>query len=195
MTDAPQIDDCRRFKELWKELVLARTAVPLVVVIPSMWLVAVGVWVDSNALIIGPLIELAVFMLIFPAVVAKRGKNVHTAVAAGGGGAALIALIGCALFETGQDGIPVLLYCMGAGMGLAEGWLEKSVATMYLGLVGGALSGAAAAKILAPVFDRWNAVAAIGLSALAAVCLHLGIGLSLALGRWIRDLPKRRAAS
>ncbi len=196
MTDAPHIDDRRRFKELWKELLLARVAVPLAIVIPLTGIMVIGRWANSVSLIVLPLIASAVFLLVFPTVVAKRGKDVHTAVAAGGIGAGLIALVALAclqLFKEEPISLPVLVYCMGAGMGFAEGWLERSVATTYVGLIGGTLAGAAAVRALAPVFEQPNALAVVGLSALAAVVLHLGIGLSLALGRWIRDLPKRKA--
>jgi len=56
------------------------------------------------------------------------------------------------------------------------------MATTYVGLLGGGVLGIVCGGL-------YRAVTPIG----AFVMLEVGIGLSLALGRWIRDLPKRKA--
>ena len=56
-------------------------------------------------------------------------------------------------------------------------------------------SGAAAGALQPGVGGMGELTKAFLLPLLLFVTIHLGIGLSLALGRWIRDLPKRGASS
>jgi len=204
MNDAPLIDDRRRFRELWKELVFARLLTPAACALAILMLGWTDRYAHRNALhsMAGFLAHLywplVMVMLVAPSVVAKRGKTAAMTVA-------LLAAVGCGVahcvFVTLVwphwhfinwlllIGVPI------AAVGLAEGWLERSVATTCCGLLGGALVGGVVGKLLRlysyGLAGVTNTVffAAVVVGSITA--LHLGIGLSLALGRWIRDLPKR----
>jgi len=188
MNAPPQIDDRRRFRELWKELLLARFAAAA----------AAGL---AYAIIregLGGAIGLGVLFLLLalPSAAAKRGRWVLPAVAAAVMAGALSAYIGTTRLTRDFDELLVITATIGAAMGVVEGTFEKSVATIYAGLIGGALAGAAAwvaddvivSAVRAHIEQQCGLVAVF-------VTIHLGIALSLALGRWIRDWPKRSATA
>ena len=80
-------------------------------------------------------------------------------------------------------------------MGLGEGLHERSWATSLSGINGGALAGVLALLVLRSIYLFENDLGGLAVELdVSLPILHLGIGLSLALGRYIRDLPKRRAA-
>jgi len=213
MTDAPQIDDRRRFKELWKELLFARFLVGLAAggVILLLHEAALGLVVRyygsriypgslrdvaAAVKVVVPCAIIAIFspFAAAPSAVAKRGKRVLPLIALS---VAVGQTIGTLASGWGSEAVPGALFgVVGAALGLAEGTLERSVAAIYSGLLGGALIGA----ILGMGHRAYlNSLAgtALGPRLLAAclllAALHVGIGLSLALGRWIRDLPKRKS--
>jgi len=216
MNDAPHINDRRRFKELWRELVARSLCAFIVAWLPGLifWAVVhVRLWAGattggSNDLWRALSAMLFALSLAAPSAVAKRGKGVFPLVL-------VAALVGYAAAWFGAEltgvtdthgGVfvpPIVLthrptlvetaatFC--AAVGLVEGIYEGSVATALAGLFGGALTGAsvvrgwAAPYWLTGLLDDGN-VRFVTI----VVLLHLGIGLSLALGRWIRDLPKRK---
>jgi len=196
MNDAPQIDDRRRFKELWKELVFARFCAAVVAALPWAYLAPFPFFRDSWLRhVVAVVYSLAALAL--PSWASKRGKVVVPLVAGAAFGAALIPYYVVPLLDTrpGVDDGYALVFTICAAMGLAEGLLERSVATTWCGLVGGALSGWLAGALLesfAPVLVSWPWDYTVMMGATLGA-LHLGIGLSLALGRYIRDLPKRKA--
>ena len=192
----PRIDDRRRFSDLWKELVWARLLGPIV----AGTLAGVALSVVMEIQRTGPwiLFPIIFFSVSMPSVAAKRGRAVGPAVS----GAALVALAPPLLLASGMQEAewgPVLGAVGGASIGVAEGLFERSIATITCGTMGGALSGWAAGwvgwflaegplKIGPGASPLENSGCFVGLYLTG----HLGIGLSLALGRWIRDWPKRR---
>jgi len=204
MNDAPQIDDRRRFKALWKELVFAR-------------ILAAGV----AGLVLGCLpgnlgpwwLVAAAVLMAAPSAIAKRGHIVLPAVAAAIGAATIAyVMVPEPVDETGMsDGYinieqeyATVLLIWAAAIGVVEGNLERSLATILSGTLGGMATGLVflPATILwtrrftggSGPWPQWAASFAFYF-ALASVFTHLSIGLSLALGRWIRDLPKREPPS
>jgi len=100
---------------------------------------------------------------------------------------------------------PAIFATAGAAVGTIEGMFERSIATTQSGLLGGAASGALAGLIWSALITRFPPAYGGGRSltetavwlvsfAAAFVVTHLGIGSSLALGRYIRDWPKRSSA-
>jgi len=164
---------------------------------------------------------LCAIVLAVPTVIAKRGGRVYLSAAGAVACAGIIGTIGVYLTRTADamsvhdamdvydlsnvadsiEGSHAWLVMMfgvsAAAVGLVEGLYERSIATTYCGLLGGALSGAAG-----PILPRVIGASGgdpIGQALLAfligATVGNVGIGLSLALGRYIRDLPKRREKS
>jgi hypothetical protein len=196
------LDDRRRLKSLWAELLFAR--------IPAVFLAAM---LSGNAdlLYLGwpNLMGVAFFAFsaAIPSMVVKRGWFVLPLAAAGAAGAGLlvVAVHNVVPMDRDLQGRAVLVAVF-AAVGVVEGQLERSIATTMCGLMGGALSGALANEWWrwrprwpwdsGPV--RWSSIddylyfypRIVMVLAIA----HLGLGLSLALGRWVRDIPKRAAA-
>ena len=200
MSETPLIDDRRRFRELWKELLFARLCVSLLLSPVILSGIDMLSYFDSVASGYGWRAEWwdwsVVIMLGFtvglPSLAAKKGGVVFPVVGFG----AILALSPAWVFQTTRSA-PMLTPCVvlglvGTGAGLVEGRLERSLATMWCGLLGGALSG-----ILGGLIVSGGAVYSDGqcrpgiLSAGGPIALHLGIGFSLALGRWVRDWPRR----
>ena len=214
----PKIDDRRRYPRLWKEVLVARLlpgpfqGVGLVV---ALFIAGAATFELSHGssevagfsaafLITGTL--LCAPILALPTLVAKRGVGPYFAAAGAVAAAGIIGTLG--VWVTGAPEAessspyfpPVqtwlfMMFAVSAGaVGLVEGLYERSIATTYCGLIGGALSGyLAAASCLrglghgvAWILAIWPWGATLG---------NVGIGLSLALGRYIRDLPKRREKS
>ncbi len=213
MSGIPPIDDRRRFKELWKELLFARmlgsAAAALPLAIGGYWSIAMLNYLLTAQERIGYRvcgIAVSVVGLALPSCIARRGWRIG--MMAAGSVAATI------LFCTGiKDLVPgvydrafiITLATAGAALGTVEGMHDGALDTLWCGLLGGAASGALSAGALTVLmldFHNWLPgpgcyVASIvgwllNMWASAAV-LHLGIGLSLALGRYIRDLPKLKA--
>ncbi len=136
-----------------------------------------------------------VVMLSFASAAAKRGTWVVPACAAAAAASLGAGLAGCSLLGASGPGLVTGVALIGAGIGLAEGLLERSVATIYAGLLGGALSGAAVGLAVQWAFVTkqvgYPGAVAAG-HCLQFVMLNVGVALSLALGRRIRDLPKER---
>ncbi len=154
--------------------------------------------VELFALLYAPSLRPAfamVVMLAFASAAAKKGLWVVPACAAAAAASLGAGIGGGRLLGGGGPGLVMGVALVGAGVGLAEGLFERSVATIYAGLLGGALSGAAVGFVV-----QWAYVtceAGYGGAVAAGHCmqfalLHVGVGLSLAAGRYIRDLPKER---
>jgi len=198
MTD--HIDDRRRFKELWKELLIARLAVGILQGCAVGWIV---VWAADARL--GVAFLAVVFVgcagiLAASSAVAKRGRAVFPLVAGGVLLSQATSIGGC--IAAGAFAEALLLAVCGAvvaAIGTLEGLFERSLATVYCGLLGGAAVGALAPVALMrlpwpDIFEvaEWRAVLTVVLffACLVPIC-NVGIGLSLALGRLVRDLPRR----
>ena len=201
MTGAPQIDDRRRFRELWKELVFARVAPGPVqgcamVGIVYLLLEAAG----RFGLACLPVLFIAwAGILAASSAVAKRGRFVFPRVAGGVLLSQVASVAGLFAVEASDEaGLVAVCAATAAAIGAIEGLLERSLATLYCGLLGGALVGALTPLALVQLLWGPSAVRELSFFFLFFACLvpicNVGIGLSLALGRWIRDLPKRKAS-
>ena len=194
MTDAPQIDDRRRFKRLWTVLVFARALAGLLAGVAAVLVIEAlhrGLGRGFSSQLVG-IVLLGLFFAL-PSLAAKRGWLVVPAgIWAGAACGMLLLLVLHRMGVKNTWGAWPALATVGAAIGVVEGILEKSLATIYAGLLGGSLAGAAAAGC-GDVLDaaRWREPYIIPI---CFVLIHFGIGLSLALGRSIRDLPKRYAA-
>ena len=208
VTDTPQIDDHRRFKELWKELVFARLATAA-----GLGLVCgvVLLWVGFAESI--PTLVLIMLMLAVPSAAATRGALVVPAIMAAVLSGWYVMQLGHWLFGMtwqaavsgpGYESVSEVLApispiessaVVASAIGVVEGLFRRSTATIFGGLLGGMASGAAAGALQPGVGGMGELTKAFLLPLLLFVTIHLGIGLSLALGRWIRDLPKRGASS
>ncbi len=207
MTDTPHIDDRRRFKELWQELLFARVLVAAIVggLEAGLFLVTAPVlsqekwyWWAVGCL---PVVTMAI-----PSAIAKKGWTVYPLAACTVLFGLAATWIGAGLAGIEELPVAVIWGVPSASLGLAEGLLDRSVATAYCGLLGGALFGAAAAigvqrmtQLVAasyigdPAASEWiGSALTVGSSVGTLVGAHVGIGLSLALGRYIRDLSKRK---
>ncbi len=193
MTDGPQIDDRRRFKELWKELCVRAGAAMLAGL-------AAGVWIEvvdshlSHSYPLGNVLLLAtpVVFLPLPSCSVKKGLTVFPySAAALLSGIVLLVLVGELRFFGGDLS---LLVTLGTAIGVVEGLLERSLATLLAGMLGGAASGALACATWSHDLSGIIGVSGhnIAIAMMAVVIVHVTIGLSLALGRGIRDLPKRK---
>ncbi len=152
MTDTPPIDDRRRFKELWKEL-LVRLAAS---VLAALGVVFANGPLDNGVSWVAPIFYLVLSASIaLPAVFVKRGAIVLPAVA--GGIFAAIVLVdhyGQSLGIEYEQHELVIGGTIGAAIGVIEGILEKSVATTFAGLLGGSIAGAFALPFMdAKAFD------------------------------------------
>lgn len=229
MPGAVQIDDRRRFGELWKELLFARVGAALaatwglaaafhaVMLVEDIFGFAVP-WIGYGLL--GWLVTFAlgsgyVLSLAAPTVIAKRGRRALVVAVAAVLVSYVIAVVtmhtdvaadvraSSAGYIYAWPGVTgPLLGVIGAALGVAEGHLERSVATIYFGLAGGAVAGGVAGTLTVGV---WSSATLAGrepgysatlflIGPVAATALHLGIGLSLAAGRYVRDLPGRTSA-
>jgi len=184
------VDDRRRFKELWKELLFARLLV-------GGACGAVGCVLIVLLERYSPACSYAVVMLAFaaPSAVALRGRASGPLVAlAVGLSLGLMAVVGQHV-AFGRDETPLFATVV-AAMGVTEGLRCRSLATVSAGIVGGAASGVLGWRV-----GFWVGFHLLGESAFtwalpgaaAVASVHLGLGVSLALGRWVRDLPKRKA--
>jgi len=195
----PPIEDRRRFRELWKELVYARLlGGALAGSVNAAYIVCLLQFLpDYSLLRYLSSVGLCLFSAM-PSAVAKRGKVVLPLVAAA-------ALFGLTAAQFGATGDPshlracvAVLASVAAAIGLAEGLLERSLATLLCGMIGGSLSGygvALCAFHYIGISGEWSELPANMLAhSVYNATLHLGISLSLALGRWTRDWPKRSAA-
>ncbi len=226
MTGTPQIDDRRRFKDTVRELLYARVMVgglsgAVALALYVLLAAALGGVMWSSQWVIGNQNNKAAWLQFFltwflwgfnwtviplalaaPTAVAKRGRMIFPLAVLVVLGSSIVALLPGYLVESeAMWGISTCL--AGAALGLTEGRLERSLATLYAGMLGGAATGAIVGQVyMAEITSAWgntldltDALAFITLCAGGLMCmtLHLGIGLSLALGRWIRDLPKRKA--
>ena len=187
------MDDRRRFRELWKELLLARAAgsvVGTIVFFLGFGLV-VFIWGrDPNAKSVLALGIFAAVGLGIPSSIAKRGKTAGPLVALATflAGAGLVAsFVASGTYWPDDIALPVTLGCT---IGAVEGSLERSWASLLTGILGGTVSG----LFFATYCPSYHHVDDIEVDFAFVAILHLGIGLSLALGRWIRDWPKRPAA-
>ena len=205
MTDAPQIDDRRRLGDL-ADFILIRVIVTCVtasVVGPIFLRVRHfhPMYPTRDWQFFTVLAFLMVLVLGIPSALSKKGARswlVVFGMSLSGAGAAVIG--GATFGESTWDPLCVALGAVGAALGTAEGLLERSIATTYAGLIGGLLSGSAAAAVVPAMGlhywylwgkgDRQMGLFWVVLS--MAFIIQFGVALSLALGRWIRDLPKRK---
>ena len=185
------IDDRRRFKELWKELLLARTAAAFAAgalakaTVIGLIALKPGVNILSCLVIVVDALAAAL-----PTAVAKRGYRVFpiAAIAVGLGYTFHYAIPDSVVADISfRQTVTVIVIVPFTALGVVEGLLERSIATTLAGMLGGAIAGATHMAILWP--GPKNPF--VGM-AVMSMHLHLSIGLSLALGRWIRDLPRRR---
>jgi len=178
------VDDRRRFRELWKELVFARTLVPLVVA--AAFVIAARELLPRPAFLFPP-VQVMGWMLymVIPSAAAKRGLPVPGLV----GGLVLVPLVVFTTFDISfcHPWSPPVVATFTCAVGVSEGMLERSLATTLAGLAGGMLIAPFCGMVARPV-------QASDVLEFAAVLIsaHLGIALSLALGRLIRDWPKRK---
>ena len=208
MTDP--VDDRRRFRELWKEILFVRMAASLLTATVAFWVVALLVvnWVvymDDALQGIGAPAGAECYFWSFvlvwaslPSALSTREKAVHWLLP-GMTFVALAVAFAATITSTGEQPPPwILLGTLGAALGLGEGLLQRSVSTAYGGLLGGLLVGAATGYASAGVLcSTLTAPYRLALDMAVAVAifvsLQLGIGLSLALGRWLRDGPKKES--
>ena len=80
---------------------------------------------------------------------------------------------------------------VGAALGAGEGWAERCGATLYTGMLGGAVFGYSSFW-LGVVLVESDWISSSRQWGYTIIIMHLGIAFSLALGRYIRDLPKRK---
>lgn len=212
---ARTIDDRRRFRSLSAELVYARAAAAVLV---SPLLIASVEFLEHPCFlrprIIARLCAIAIIAvcMVAPTVVARRGPRTPLVIL--GGGLVGLPAVGFLMSAAGVQAVyipPALAITLGAIIGCAEGMAERSIATTYGGLLGGAAGmylgltlGAAASCLLSlSVRTPWlGQQLELGVvrgcidepflvASPTVVVTHLVLGLSLALGRRIRDLPKR----
>ena len=200
MTDAHEIDDRRRLGDL-ADFILIRvlvTCVPAFVVGPILWrarsITGMRRWQFTI------LAFLMIIVLGVPSALSKRGARSWLAVfGASLLGAAAATIGGAAFGESDVGRLCIALGAVGAALGTAEGLMERSIATTYAGLMGGLAAGSVAAALVRAMRetlwywrypgDDWGL---FWLVLSMAFIIQFGVALSLALGRWIRDLPKRK---
>jgi hypothetical protein len=197
----PPLDDRRRFRSLWKELLFARALAAAIAgahfeILMLMRLPGLSIQMDMPVF---------AFFVALPSAVAKRGWKVlpiTVALVTCAGAVVYVALgyphVGKGLSARLLD--RAILAAVFAAVGVAEGLLERSIATTWCGLFGGALSGVASAECWFWGLNRWQPEflsldPRVLFMAASLAIAHLGVGLSLALGRWIRDIPKRGRTS
>jgi len=202
MTDAPQIDDRRRFKELWKELLVARLVPPtLLVLFFCLWVIKAGGLRQTRTLTHPDIVVVSTALMVSASLLlAKRGRN--AAIFAGAYSVALVyvayADLGLWLntFYSPAHKFAFLVAHVAMGAGYAEGALEGSIATRWSALIGSFASAYAVALWAGKHGDGYIIPMIEGSFVIRlAICpfaVQLGIALSLALGRLIRDLPKRK---
>jgi len=183
-----KIDDNRRFRTLWRELVFARLLVTAAAC--GAFVAVYATLGDLTAFDRYVTVGLVSIFMAAPSAAAKKGKRVVPLVAA----AVALGIFPAILSRdpTSYKWVSAVagFAAIGGAIGVVEGLFERALATTYCGLLGGSAAGA----LLGSLYD-W---AKIRQSFLAFMVLfatiHVGVGLSLALGRWIRDLPKRGAS-
>ena len=205
MNDAPQIDDRRRFRELWKELLLARLVPPtLLVLFFCLWVLKAGGLRQTRTLTHPDIVVVSTALMVSTSLLlAKRGRD--AAVFAGAYLAALVYVAHADLgiwqntFYSPAHKFAFLVALVATGAAYAEGAMEGSIATRWSALIGSSATAYAVALwagkhgegYIIPMIERSFVIRLV----LCPFAVQLGIALSLALGRWIRDLPKRRAAA
>ena len=190
----PPLDDRRRFKSLWRELLYARVLAAM----------AAGALGETLITPLDPpgLVNLVArsFFMALPSAVAKKGWKVLPLTAALTASAALVVYAVEVCFEVDSGlisrGYPVAIF---TAVGVAEGLFERSIATTWCGMIGGALSGAVMDEWVNwfqwhPLLEFLPFDRGVLPEASSSAIAYLGVGLSLALGRWVRDIPKRAAA-
>ena len=218
--NARGIIDRRRFPDFRSELIYARILAASVAGAVAMlvtWLYsAVFMAIAFRSMSGGP--GPAMFLLLLPVVlvapaslaapssVAKRGRIVFLLTMLAIIGAHVATYLG--IYFTGVQmtmrNQGALLGVTGAAIGVTEGIFEKSVATTYAGLLGGAfgsaITGMVLSKVIAPLLIGGGGGVFSGIvtiwffTTVQYVGIHLCVGVSLALGRRLRDLPQQRTS-
>jgi hypothetical protein len=153
------------------------------------------------------------FVLAAPTAIARRGLGPYLLVAAVVSAGGIAAHMGAWLVDALPPAsdriydkatiryITMMAGTSAAAIGVAEALYEKSAAATFCGLFGSILAGITTPLLLLwplkPGFiNDWNAAHAVLMTFVfgPSIC-NIGIGLSLALGRYIRDLPKKGGAS
>ncbi len=189
MTDTPHIDDRRRFKELWQELLFARI------------LAAAAVGGFFQMMVAGPRLPYMFAQFVGVALIAAAPSALASRSWAILLSASAVAYAGLIVVTFGSDADQIATFAtVGAAVGVVEGLADRSIATACTGLTGGALAWALGGLasfqlhywlVHLPDEKGWGASQMFP-GMIVVVLGHLGIGLSLALGRYIRDLPKRK---
>ena len=181
MTDAPQVDDRRRFKALWKELLLARLLVALLAGVAA--LLCEGVACPGSQITV--LLCLAV-----PSLVARRGWGLPPLLAAAFACAvgALIVAERHGLARTWDLSVSVAIF--GCALGLAEGIHDGSLTAVLSGGLGTGTAGAIAGRFALYLREETSpsSLAFRASLVLAFVTLHLASGASPGLARRVLRL-------
>ena len=201
MAGGPPIDDRRRFKQLWKELLLARVGIsaglfPVMMFLLPMIAAALSAPGRDTAGFLMILVQVLCSCLAMPSLATHRPGGISGAV----GMASYLAVIPAIYFSATGAGVHLELWMIfgiaGGTLGTIEGLCERAIATTCAGTLGGILTGAMAgrcAMAMLPGGEPGPSLGAFGAAVVSAPLLQVGIGLSLALGRWIRDWPKPKA--
>jgi len=201
--DAPQIDDRRRFKELRGELLWCRALiVPVEFVGLIAALIFAAVVTDAGTCFNSMMSDLAFLItgtiacapvLALPTLAAKRGSGPFLLAALAMAAAGVAGTLGCRAVGADPDAWFLMMFGVSAAAaGLVEGIFERSVATTFCGMVGGAAGGVAGPMVCRALMGGTYLDLGIILFVVGALSGNLAIGLSLALGRWMRDLPKKK---
>jgi len=192
MTEHARPDDRRRFDDLGKEMVIARMLAPLLTVL--FLAIIGGLAKETRSGLVALVFSLGCIAApAIPSVAAKRGLIVLPAVC----GAVVAAMLAT---RTGiEQAAPVssvmesraIFGVIGATVGLIEGMLERSIATIYCGLIGGGFVGAVVGAAFSLAENMGNNMLLLTFIVIGFVTIEEGIAFSLAIGRRIRDLPKR----
>jgi hypothetical protein len=192
---APQ----RRYAELWRELVFARLGVSLAVFLFTLFSMDGIFWslrlVGGRWIFLGFIAALALTVSL-PSQAARRSWAVIPTVSCAVAVAIGIPWIVCILGLTETLPPRVILGAVGAGIGWAEGFIERSLATIHAGLMGGAVFGFMAGALVERVWlHQIQELDDLAFPCAIAVCfIHVAVGLSLALGRWIGGVGGERTA-
>ncbi len=177
MNDTPQIDDRRRFKELWKELLYARFLAALLAGVVALLCDGVASPGDQIA---------ALVCFALPSLVARRGWDLLPMLAA----TFVCAVAAVAVAERHGLARPwdlsVSVAIFGCALGLAEGLHDGSIAAMLSGGLGVGMLGAVGGRLALHVRQE-TSNSALAFSAslvLAFVVLHLASAASPKMVRW-----------